>query len=229
MLRIYGLKIYYAIDIPSLSFPRVCGREKLEERLVVLFVWTPANRAYLPNFRIDPGLVRADEFIVAEEAILISVIKRCNWPFSCVFSYSLGYFHRSPVFIGPFYTRCFNKAGARRAGATASYLLAGPFHLALNIDFMGGRERFTGVRGNTNGINGINVSKRAPCPNFMYIPGLDMIYRESDYRSGLAIYSSTIRSKIANLFVISAALRAARSDAWQVSSHSLILARVYFW
>jgi len=51
-----------------------------------------------------------------------------------------------------------------------SYLFAGPFHLALNIDFMGGRERFTGLRGNTNpcGINGINVSKRTFSSDFAY-------------------------------------------------------------
>lgn len=111
---------------------------------------------------IDPGPVRlTDEFIVAEEPILISVIKRRNWPFS--------YFCITDIFIDCLFPlECcilfIHVVSIKRAPieATTSYLLAGPFHLALNIDFMDIREHFTGLRGNTTnscGINDINVSK----------------------------------------------------------------------
>lgn len=92
---------------------------------------------------------------VVEESILINVIIN-RFP---------TYFHVWDIFIDrlfsrdamPLHTRCFNKASARRSDDE----LAGLFHLALNIDFMGGRERFTGVHRNTGrcGINGINVLK----------------------------------------------------------------------
>lgn len=95
------------------------------------------------------GFVRlTNEFIVAEQSILISVIKCHNWPFS--------YFCVSGIFINRLFSlKCcvffIHVVSIKRTSIEAtSYLLAGPFHLALNIDFMGGRKRFTGLRGNTN-------------------------------------------------------------------------------
>lgn len=66
--------------------------------------------------KIYLDLSLTNEFIVAEEPILISVI---TWPQLAIFIFLyLGYFHKSPIFIEMLclsHTRCFNKANAHRS------------------------------------------------------------------------------------------------------------------